>query len=74
MRSVLRFSRTMAQLAIISETTMPAPNLLARRRNGRSVTPDIGARITGTGKVTPKPRSIGGKAFAVEAVPIIWAA
>ena len=47
MRRVVRFSRTIAQEAIISETTSPAPCCLARRRNGRSVTPDIGARMTG---------------------------
>ena len=31
-------------LAIISLTTMPVRRRRARRRNGRSVTPDIGAR------------------------------
>ncbi len=40
-----------ASLAIISETTSPAPKDLTRRRNGRSVTPDIGARITGSARV-----------------------
>ena len=50
----------MAQEAIISETTMPAPSCLASRRNGRSVTPDIGARMTGMSIRTPPPRSIGG--------------
>ncbi len=58
--SVFRFSRIIAQEAIISETTMPAPSCLARRRNGRSVTPDIGARMTGVSIRTPPPRSIGG--------------
>ncbi len=53
MRSVLRFSRTIAQEAIISETTMPAPNSRASRRNGRSVTPDIGASTTGRASATP---------------------
>ena len=43
-----RVSRIMAWLAIISETTSPAPRRLTRRRNGRSVTPDMGARITGS--------------------------
>ena len=41
---VCRFSRTMAWLAIISLTTMPVPWARARRRKGRSVTPDMGAR------------------------------
>ena len=52
MRSVALFSRTMAQDAIISDTTRPAPCCLARRRNGRSVTPDMGARMTGTSSRT----------------------
>jgi hypothetical protein len=52
MRMVLRFSRTMAQEAIISETTSPAPRDFARARNGRSVTPERGAKITGLGSVT----------------------
>ena len=62
MRMVLRFSRTMAQEAIISETTSPAPSDFARARNGRSVTPESGARITGVSSVTargPVPRVIG---------------
>ena len=42
-----RVSRMADCEAIISETTKPAPPALARRRNGRSVIPDIGARITG---------------------------
>ena len=58
MRSVAAFSRTIAQEAIISDTTSPAPRRRARRRYGRSVTPDIGARITGRSITTP-PRSIG---------------
>jgi hypothetical protein len=33
--------------AVISETTSPVPRLAARRRNGASVTPDIGASKTG---------------------------
>ena len=41
-------SEPIASLAIISETTRPAPNRLTRRRNGMSVTPDMGARMTGT--------------------------
>src|SRR5271166_6571556 len=59
MRKVVRFSRIIAQDAIISETTMPAPCSFARRRNGKSVTPDIGATITGVSILTPPPRSIG---------------
>src|SRR5579871_3253311 len=35
-----------SSLAVISETTRPAPSAEARRRNGASVTPDIGARKT----------------------------
>ena len=64
MRSVLRFSRIIAHEAIISDTTIPAPCCFASRRNGRSVTPDIGARITGVSMRTPPPRSIGGNNFA----------
>ncbi len=45
---VLRFSRTMAAEAIISDTTRPAPPRFTIRRNGMSVTPDIGARMTGS--------------------------
>jgi hypothetical protein len=40
-----------APLAVISETTNPAPRSAARRRNGASVIPDIGAKITGFGSV-----------------------
>src|SRR5215471_4855530 len=47
-----RVSRIIASLAIISETTSPAPRRLTRRRNGRSLTPDIGARITGSVNAT----------------------
>ena len=61
-RSVVRFSRTMALEAIISDTTSPAPSSRAKRRNGRSVTPDIGASTTGTATAMPPPRSIGGNA------------
>ena len=43
---------TSASLAIISETTTPAPRLAARRRNGASVMPDMGARNTRFGSVT----------------------
>ena len=55
MRIVLRFSRMMAQEAIISETTRPwrcsrAHMSCTSRRNGRSVTPDMGARTTGVSR------------------------
>src|SRR5262249_12364954 len=40
-----------AALAVISETTKPAPRSGARRRNGASGIPDIGAKITGFGSV-----------------------
>ena len=38
----------MAAEAIISETTRPAPPRFTIWRNGMSVTPDIGARMTGS--------------------------
>ena len=38
-----------AAQAVISDTTSPAPSDAARRRNGASVTPDIGASSTGLG-------------------------
>ncbi len=72
MRSVAWFSRTIAQDAIISDTTMPVPSRLASRRNGRSVTPDIGARMTGVSRVTargPLPSVIDGRV----GLPSIWA-
>ena len=46
-----RVSRIAASLAIISDTTSAAPCPLTIRRNGRSVTPDIGARMTGSASV-----------------------
>jgi hypothetical protein len=52
MRRDCRFCRIIASLAIISDTTSPAPLCFTRRRNGRSVTPDIGARITGSSSFT----------------------
>ena len=52
-----RVSRMAASLAIISETTRAAPWCFTMRRNGRSVTPDIGARITGSSSLT-WPRSM----------------
>ena len=71
MRKVAWFSRSMAQEAIISDTTIPVPSRLARRRNGRSVTPDIGARMTGVSMVTargPPPSVSEGRSL-----PSIWA-
>ena len=49
---VFLFCLIIASLAIISDTTSPAPNFLTRRRKGKSVTPDIGARITGDNNLT----------------------
>src|SRR6476469_1317732 len=37
---------TRSSLAVISETTRPAPKAAVKRRKGASVTPDIGARRT----------------------------
>ena len=51
MRRVWRFSRIIAWLAIISDTTRPQPARFTSRRNGRSDTPDMGARITGLASV-----------------------
>ena len=65
MRKVAAFSRTIAQDAIISDTTSPAPRLRASLRNGRSVTPDIGARMTGQSSVR-EPLAIG---FRVGGLP-----
>jgi hypothetical protein len=42
-----RVSRIAAWLAIISVTVRPVPKRLTIRRNGMSVTPVIGARMTG---------------------------
>ena len=47
-----RSPRTKPAQAVISETTSPAPSRSARRRNGASVIPDIGARITRFGTQT----------------------
>src|SRR5579885_1379268 len=47
-----REARIIAWLAIISDTTSPAPCFLTSRRNGRSVIPDIGARTTGSSRRT----------------------
>src|SRR4051794_34665352 len=43
----IRWPLASSSLAVISETTRPAPNSAASRRTGESVTPDIGARKTG---------------------------
>ncbi len=45
----MRLPSASAAQAVISETTRPAPKLAAMRRNGASVTPDIGAKTTGFG-------------------------
>src|SRR5258708_8944375 len=55
MGSACRVSRMAAWLAIISDTTSDAPRRFTMRRNGRSVTPDIGARITGS-SIATEPR------------------
>ena len=49
---VLRLARIIAWLAIISETTRPVPHRLTRRRNGMSLTPDMGASTTGSSRQT----------------------
>jgi len=41
-----------SSLAVISDTTRPAPRRATKRRKGASVTPDIGAKITGLGSAT----------------------
>ena len=45
----MRLPAASAAQAVISEMTSPAPCPAARRRNGASVTPDIGANKTGLG-------------------------
>src|SRR6185295_5917440 len=45
-RSDIGLPYTSASLAVISETTSPAPSVAASRRKGASVTQDIGARRT----------------------------
>ena len=60
-RMVVRLTRTIAHDAIISDTTSPAPSERASLRNGRSVTPDIGATTTGVSIRTPPPRSMQGR-------------
>ena len=62
-RAALRAS---ASLATISETTSPAPSRGGKRRNGASVTPDIGARKTRFGSVT------GPTASGVREIPRHW--
>ena len=46
-------SRRTAALAIISVTTKPPPQRRTARRNGQSVTPDIGAKMAAWGKMFP---------------------
>ena len=53
LRISLRTSRRMAALATISVTTRPPPARRTARRNGMSVTPDIGARMAACGTVIP---------------------
>jgi hypothetical protein len=75
MRIVFRFSRTIAQDAIISETTKGAPSDFAKARNGKSVTPDNGAKITGAGKTTaraPDPTTTG-RTKGENPLLMIWA-
>src|SRR6266436_39953 len=48
-----RLPAASAAHAVISDTTSPAPKRAASRRNGASVTPDIGARNTRLAMVTP---------------------
>jgi len=45
--------RLPAALATISVTTKPPPQRRTARRNGQSVTPDIGARMAAWGKMFP---------------------
>src|SRR5947209_18259556 len=45
-----RLPSTSAADAVISEMTRPAPRAAAWRRNGASVTPDMGASITRLGR------------------------
>ncbi len=52
-RSDWRDRRTISRLATISEKTSPAPYWRARRRNGWSLTPDMGARKTRFAVFTP---------------------
>src|ERR1700678_3126600 len=40
------FPLTRSSLAVISDTTSPAPRVAAKRRNGASVIPDMGAKKT----------------------------
>ena len=51
-RDVRLSASASAAQAVISEITSPAPSSAAMRRNGASVTPDIGARKTGLGSGT----------------------
>src|SRR5580658_1280876 len=44
---------TRSSLAVISDTTRPAPSAAAKRRKGASVTPDMGARKTRLATLIP---------------------
>ena len=74
-----RVSRMAASLAIISVTLRPEPYFRTSLRNGRSVTPVIGARITGVSMTTlPILIGFGGTGGSVCAlmfagVPKYWA-
>src|SRR6266852_4503417 len=63
MRSLAsRLPAASAAHAAISDTTSPAPNRATSRRNGASVTPDIGARNTRFAMVTlPTARGSAGR-------------
>jgi hypothetical protein len=62
-----RVSRIIASLAIISDTTRPAPSRLTSLRNGKSLTPDIGARMTGS------PSLIEATEMPIECATILFA-
>ena len=62
LRMDARAARTISWLAIISDTTSPAPCPRTMSRKGRSVTPDIGARMTGSSMRT-----------GPNEMPIFWA-
>ena len=72
-----RVSRIIAGEVIISVTLSPEPKRRTSLRNGRSVTPVIGARITGQ-SIRSGPISIGaswgGLGSGFISVPKIWAA
>ena len=49
--------------AVISDTTSPAPSRATSRRNGASVTPDIGASTTRFGSRRPPTSIVTGREF-----------